>query len=649
MRDRVHVQQSLYPIENLVLEGGVGIKNITYVGALKALEKSGLYAGINNVTAISGSAIVVMLIGLGYSVEDIEKIIPNLNFLDLIDHHNSFWLANRFKMIDEVMIFLQNKNKKNVLENNVFNNLTKFLVEQALPEFGSNATFGDLKKAIQYDIETKGYTRLKNMIFIGINILNGKVEYFSFDNPNCLDMPIALAAKITMSFPGAFEATKWKDNFYIDGGMEKNLLAKIYNKSNTLILKIDMGDQIYGFDSIKSIEFIEDFLSLVGITPNQKNQLPERRHNVIKMINEDFSAFDFSNKDKIKEKLIHSGQKNIEGWLIEPQSRKAKTKHKNHSEYSTALLSQNQSLIISSLQNKLIETIRLESNCLELHHQMSKNIINLLGIKTIEDIAFNFLTLYQDILVKIDELENKLQISKKRQDSLEPEYLEKISVLYSQKNALHYNFNLSLKHIEGLEITSQTLILDFISELIHLKKFATPIDPSITPLPTNLEEVKNYLERSQSEIHNEIERQTIDALKLKAEQDDLKKDKQAFIREQGNLYWKMGAWVSKHPKVTYCLFNWLMRVTPIRPNENFTLFSQENEPQHIFKYLHEIKNKLNRIETNIDKLTEAHKQKISGKMLKLYQNPLSRNKTKLSLKTALPQPAVHTQGKKSTP
>jgi len=72
------------PFRNLVFEGG-GVKGIAYVGALQVLEERGILPGIQRVGGTSAGAITALLLGLGYALSEIEKILRELNFRNFLD------------------------------------------------------------------------------------------------------------------------------------------------------------------------------------------------------------------------------------------------------------------------------------------------------------------------------------------------------------------------------------------------------------------------------------------------------------------------------------------------------------------------------------------------------------------------------------
>ena len=763
------------PIENLVLEGG-GVKGIAYIGALAALEQSGMYTGIKRVAGSSAGGIIAMLVGLGYSVEELDEIVRNLNFLDLMDPHNPFWLADKFKGAEELITFLQSGNKRGVYRGEVFHSLAKSYVAKALPEFGPNATFRDLKKAIDLDMETKGYSRLKNMIFTGTNLSTGKTEYFSFDNPDCLDMPIALAVRMTMSFPGAFEGVEWKGHFYVDGGVGDNLPIEVFdhqkympkgikrnimgNNPCTLGLKIDTSDEIYGYDSEKSIGLIDYFSRLIGVHTKDLPKHAEKKPNIVRIFDEEVSTLDFALNDEKKQRLIDSGNRAINDWIsnrlhqasppintfnhflslnnkeiylqyfflkdriqnleadapnsllaarllrqleeiaiqrnINLYSEESRVKYSNYlsdissqkvtEKNQTNILTelkmtpsqrldlewsvcQDRMMVVLDLQDKIDETIEVELKCLDLHRSISQNLLGILAIKPIDDFVFNFSTQYQDILLKIDEVENKLRISKERKDSLEPEYLEKINALHDQKNALHRTFNSALEELDTLVPESKALLRDFIFEVIQSKQRSSSIDPSTNPLPSNLQETKDYLEKSKVAIQDEIDNHKINATKLREQYNDLQRklthvehhdirqdtyeqllhlerETQKTVRENYNLFCKMGSWLKKNTFVTYGVYNWLLRVTPGQNYENAmnalkqsaelsnlkTQF-QANYQQANLEHIHEIRHRLKPIQENIRHLNQS--KKLSGHLLKLYRHNI-RNKPSFNKKADNP-------------
>ena len=72
------------PPDNLVLQGGA-TKGIAYVGALEALEKQGALKNLKRVAGTSAGAITATLLAVGYTPEEMKKILMEFDFKSLLD------------------------------------------------------------------------------------------------------------------------------------------------------------------------------------------------------------------------------------------------------------------------------------------------------------------------------------------------------------------------------------------------------------------------------------------------------------------------------------------------------------------------------------------------------------------------------------
>jgi len=97
--------------------------------------------------------------------------------------------------------------------------LAKMLVEQNL---SPNITFQELATLA----EVPG-SPFKKLTLTGSNVTTGKLQYFNAENtPN---MPIVLAARISVSFPGGYKPVIVNGEVWVDGGLLENL-PDVYNK-----------------------------------------------------------------------------------------------------------------------------------------------------------------------------------------------------------------------------------------------------------------------------------------------------------------------------------------------------------------------------------------------------------------------------------
>ena len=200
-----------YPFRNLVFEGG-GVKGIAYVGALQILGENQIYQNIQRVAGTSAGAIIALLVGLDYSLEEINKILSELafdNFLD--DSWGTVSDANRL-----VHEFGWYKGK-------FFRDWAGNLIANKLGN--PNATFNDVQRAVETDPECN----FREMYFLGTNLSTGFSEVFSAEHTprEC----IADAVRISMSIPLFFAACKsMRGDVYVDGGVLNNFPIRIFDR-----------------------------------------------------------------------------------------------------------------------------------------------------------------------------------------------------------------------------------------------------------------------------------------------------------------------------------------------------------------------------------------------------------------------------------
>lgn len=202
-----------YNFKNLVFEGG-GVKGIAYVGALGVLEQKGILKNIKRVGGTSAGAIIALLIGLGYSLSELENIITTLNFENFLD--DSWGILRDAKRIVE---------EYGLYKGDFFLN---WAAEKVRAKTGDpDATFGD--------ISNKGGFR--DMYFMGVNLSTGYAEVFSAEKTPAVSL--AYAVRISMSIPLFFAAIKVPSQgevqrVYVDGGVIDNYPIKLFDRMKYL-------------------------------------------------------------------------------------------------------------------------------------------------------------------------------------------------------------------------------------------------------------------------------------------------------------------------------------------------------------------------------------------------------------------------------
>lgn len=188
------ILKSLQHLKNkkiLILSGG-GFKGISYIGTFKYLQE---IQQLNQIFVYAGTSIgsvFCFLLNIGFTVNELEKFIMELNFKKLI----SFSLHKLYKY-------------------NGLNDGKKFikLLKKALRYKNLNAdiTFKEL------------FIKTKKLLFVNSsNITQKKTEYFNFfDTP---DFKVVNAIRMSISFPIFLTPVFYNNNYYVDGGLTESFL-----------------------------------------------------------------------------------------------------------------------------------------------------------------------------------------------------------------------------------------------------------------------------------------------------------------------------------------------------------------------------------------------------------------------------------------
>lgn len=329
--------RELPPLENLVFEGG-GIKGLVYVGALRSLQQQGVLKGIQRVGGSSAGGITAMLVGLGYTIDEISKAMAELDFRDFQDSEGkAFWknvpekLGKQFvKKVEEIMTVLRSK-KHGLYKGDVFLQWAKSKIAERLGN--PDATFRDLREAMKYD------PTLKDMMFTASNISgNGAaLQYFNADTTP--DIKIADAVRATMSYPGAFEAHeivmgeengKPIKSIFVDGGFVNNCPVEYYDDERflppgehlnaigmnvrTVGLRVDNEEEINKFkwvvreESKREVESVTGMIkALVNTVTSDRGKLYARGFNMVQIPDCDINTLKFDLEQTEKDNLIQSG------------------------------------------------------------------------------------------------------------------------------------------------------------------------------------------------------------------------------------------------------------------------------------------------------------------------------------------------------
>ncbi len=163
------------------------------------------------VVASSASALVALLVALGYTPKEIKFKLKDVCFKRLFNDTNNRQLtlhviSNYKSVLCKQFKLLEIDNFIGWLEDQINNKLENHM-----------ATFADL------NIQSKKQLGFKNIHLIVLNIGTGKLEVFNYRNTP--DLPLAIAVRICMSFSTAFSIVEIKNlmngesKSYMDGGI----------------------------------------------------------------------------------------------------------------------------------------------------------------------------------------------------------------------------------------------------------------------------------------------------------------------------------------------------------------------------------------------------------------------------------------------
>ncbi len=207
----------------LSLSGG-GIKGVSHIGAIKALEEAGIK--FDYISGTSSGSIVATLYACGYSTDEIYKIFKKY--------------AKSIKYID-----FRNVGKlfKNIIKGNGF----------VIDGLNSGIT---IKKLMNEMCAKKGINNIKQikmpLLIPAVNISNEKLYVFSNNIVKNIeeeieyinDVDIGSAVQASCSYPGIFSPCRIGTDLLVDGGIAENLPWRETKRA--------------GADKVLSIVFIDE-------------------------------------------------------------------------------------------------------------------------------------------------------------------------------------------------------------------------------------------------------------------------------------------------------------------------------------------------------------------------------------------------------
>ncbi len=369
-------QRTLHCIpENLIFKGG-GPKGIAYAGVLQALENRALLKSVKRVAGTSAGAITAVLIALGYSPEEVKKLLFETNLMTFLDHPfsannlKSFFgrsndeTGNILKKLSYALsaiktavgnplsilpgIFEKLYTTTGLCEGETFRKWIEETIASKTEEITKTRidylTFKELRQLI---VE---YPTLKHFHAYGTKIgKTPEIVHFSSEDPACDDYIISDIIRISMSIPGVFKPhcihikkgphrVEYKEaGSFVDGGLLYNLPVEAFDqkryqtkedlgeeglcpKFNRRTLAFSLSSPSQGLRQESNIETIGQLLIGVASAYYKAETLlrqlnPYNQRRVIEIDPGDVSTLSFNLDDEGKRALFDTGFKTTESFF----------------------------------------------------------------------------------------------------------------------------------------------------------------------------------------------------------------------------------------------------------------------------------------------------------------------------------------------
>lgn len=181
-----------YPFTNVVFEGG-GVKGIAYGGALEVLEQQEILPQVDHVAGTSAGAITATLVALRYSPAEVKSLLYNLDFSKFED--------GRFGGLLRLL------RRYGYYKGDYYLGLMRCLV--AAKTGNPHATFADLERL-----------GMRKLHVFTTDLNRRKARELSLEESP--DFEVALAARMSGSFPLFFASIREGHDVYVDGGVLRN-------------------------------------------------------------------------------------------------------------------------------------------------------------------------------------------------------------------------------------------------------------------------------------------------------------------------------------------------------------------------------------------------------------------------------------------
>lgn len=238
----------------LVLSGG-GAKGYAHLGVLRVLEKEDIK--IDYIAGTSIGALVGTLYSIGYSIDEIEKVLDNLNiesFLESGSDLTGLDLAKK-ETLKKYSFYIN------------FDNELNYSLPKGLRE--TEELYLVVKNSL------KNYENIKNfdnfpipIRVVATNLNTGETKSFS-------EGDIAKILTASMAIPTIFEPVEVNGALYVDGLVSRNLpVEEAYDMGADLVIASDVGTPVVKKDNYNILSVLNQMIAIQSsyITKDSKEK-----------------------------------------------------------------------------------------------------------------------------------------------------------------------------------------------------------------------------------------------------------------------------------------------------------------------------------------------------------------------------------------
>lgn len=316
-------KDSVCPVVGLVLSGG-GAKGYAHIGALKVLEEHNLYP--DRIGGTSMGAIVGGLYASGYTAEELDSIVYNIDFSEAI-------LSPRKR---KLIPFFDKKYAEKYILQLPFDNFRIKLPHAISKGQETNKVLTNLTRHVH---GVKNFEELSTPFFcIATDLESG--EQVILDQGFLAHTILASGAFPTLVAPQEIDG-----RLLVDGGVVNNFPVKeMRDKGADLIIGVDVQDDNISREDLKSITRVLEQIS----TLKSKENLEKQKQQTDVFINtnvEGYGVTDFDAKEVLIRRGIVATENKLDTilQLIPPHCRKPerfrKVKHNIHKQDSITITS----------------------------------------------------------------------------------------------------------------------------------------------------------------------------------------------------------------------------------------------------------------------------------------------------------------------